>query len=87
MKSQEEEVDEEAGVTHVDGQFAVDAESGMLERLRDGHVGVLEIGVLAHERDAHGVEQALLTILEKGGHYLCDKPAAPRTLLLKPSIV
>ncbi len=87
MKGQEEEIEGKAGFTHVDSQLAVDAESGMLERLRDGHVGVLEVGVLAYERDAHGIEQALLTVLEKGGYYVCDTPAASRTLLLKLSIV
>lgn len=41
-------------------ELAVTSERGMLKRLDDGHIRVLQVGVLADKRDCHLIEQAFL---------------------------
>ena len=55
----------------VDGQLPVDPERRMLKGLRNRHVRVLEVGVLANKGDGDGVEEAFLTIREKIRVSIC----------------
>ena len=47
--------------TNGDDELARALESGMLERLDHGSVGIVQGGVLANENDADGVKQSLVS--------------------------
>ena len=52
----------EAGSTHMNLQLPVNPKRRVLQRLRHAHITILEVSVLAHQGDVHGVEEAFLAV-------------------------